>query len=274
MTDTKLEIRNLKKSFRSAGKPLTVLEDLSLTIQDEDFVTLLGPSGCGKTTTLTLVAGFQKPDAGFILLNGKQVSKPGPDRSFVFQNYALFPWMTVRENILFPMQQEKIPKDRQQERLDELLTLAHLRGQEHLYPHQISGGMKQRTALIRAMASTPQVMLMDEPLGALDLRMKRGLQKQIETLWLAERTTCVMVTHDVDEAVYLSDRILVMATGGGQIVEDRRVTLPRPRDRNRPEYIRHIDELSEILTNIELERDVAETSDVETVRSVIQTERG
>ncbi|WZL73270.1 ABC transporter ATP-binding protein SaoA [Clostridiaceae bacterium 35-E11] len=244
----KLSLMQIKKTFINDGKPHKVLENISLDVKEGEFVTLLGPSGCGKTTLLTIVAGFQKADSGQILLEGKKVTKPGPDRGFVFQNYALFPWMNVKENILFPMKQGKMPKSERENRLEALLKLAHLEGKEKLYPHQMSGGMKQRTAVIRALATKPDVLLMDEPLGALDFQMRQNLQTELENIWINDRTTVLMVTHDVDEAVYLSDRVIVMSTNKGKILMDLSVELERPRNRKSEKYNAYKEKLTEALS--------------------------
>ncbi|WP_075728113.1 ABC transporter ATP-binding protein SaoA, partial [Tissierella creatinophila] len=211
-------------------------KDISFGADKGEFISLLGPSGCGKTTLLSIIAGFQKSDSGSIIVEGKKVRKAGPDRGFVFQNYALFPWMSVKDNILFPMKQIRMPKAEREERLKFLLEISQLQGKEDLYIHQISGGMKQRTALIRALATKPGVLLMDEPLGALDFQMRQNLQNELEEIWLKDRTTVVMVTHDVDEAVYLSDRVIVMSTNKGKIMEDMKIELDRPRDRKSEGY--------------------------------------
>ena len=163
-----LSIREVSKIFQNNGRTHVVLNNISFSVEEGQFITLLGPSGCGKTTLLTIIAGFQEPTEGHVELNGVRVIRPGPDRAFVFQDYALFPWMTVKQNILYPMKQQKIPRGKQAERLQNLLSIAHLEGCENLYPNQISGGMKQRTAVIRALACDPQVLLMDEPFGAVD----------------------------------------------------------------------------------------------------------
>jgi len=229
----------------------TVLQDICIAIHGGEFVSLLGPSGCGKTTLLTIIAGFQKADGGTVRLNGQKIDRPGPDRGFVFQDFALFPWMTVKENILFPMQQKKIPKNQQQDRFRQLLDLARLTGSENLYPSQISGGMKQRTAVIRALASDPEVLLMDEPFGAVDYQMRHSLQEEFENLWQRTPKPVIMVTHDSEEAVYLSDRILVMSTAMGAIAHDLVVDLPRPRDRQSSTYLAYLKELNDILKNLQ-----------------------
>lgn len=245
-----LSVENISKSFKNNGAIKEVLKDISFDIKEGEFITLLGPSGCGKTTLLTIMAGFQSADSGSIIIDGNPAKKPGPDRGFVFQNYALFPWMTVKNNILFPMKQIKVPRPERAEKLKYLLDISHLNGHEHLYPHQISGGMKQRTALVRALATTPQVLLMDEPLGALDYQMRQDLQAELENIWLEDRTTVVMVTHDVDEAIYLSDRVIVMSTDKGRIVEDLPIEMDRPRDRNSANYSVYKNKLTKILSQM------------------------
>lgn len=242
-----LEVKNISKVFQGGGRRKIVLEDISFSVRAGEFVTLLGPSGCGKTTLLTLLAGFREPSGGEALLNGKPVGRPGPDRAFVFQDYGLFPWMTVRQNVLYPMKQQKVPRVEQERRLRELLALAHLEGHEHLFPSQISGGMKQRTAVIRALACDPQVLLMDEPLGAVDHQMRQILQEELEAIWLKDRKTVLMVTHDIDEAIVLSDRVLVMSSERGRLLEDLRITLDRPRVRRGARYHGYRDRLLEVL---------------------------
>ncbi len=242
-----LRVENISKNFKNDSGVHTVLKNLNFSVHEGQFVTLLGPSGCGKTTLLTIIAGFQAASGGSVLINGQQVTKPGPDRGFVFQNYALFPWMTVRDNILYPMKQRKVPAKDRVKRLEELLAMAQLEGKEKLFPHQLSGGMKQRVAFIRALAGRPEVLLMDEPLGAVDMQMRQSLQDDLEALWLKDKTTVVMVTHDVDEAIYLSDRVIVMSAHEGKIVEDMPVRLPRPRDRKGMEYHKHKEHLTEAL---------------------------
>lgn len=243
----RLQIKNIHKSFVSNKKIHEVLKNVSFTVNNSEFVTLLGPSGCGKTTLLTMVAGFQSADYGQILLNGERVIKPGPDRGFVFQNYALFPWMTVRDNILYPMKQQKLGKIEREKRLKHLLETAQLTGKENLYPNQLSGGMKQRTAVIRALASKPEILLMDEPLGAVDFQMRHLLQEELESLWLKDKTTVMMVTHDVDEAVYLSDRVIIFSANGGEILADIKIDMERPRRRETEKYKKHIDQLTNVL---------------------------
>lgn len=246
-----LQLKDISKSYSSNSQNKTVLQDINIYIDGGEFISLLGPSGCGKTTLLTIIAGFQHADSGTVILNGRQVEQPGPDRGFVFQDFALFPWMTIRENILFPMQQKKIPKQQQQDQLRQLIDMAQLNGSENLYPSQISGGMKQRTAVIRALASDPEVLLMDEPFGAVDYQMRHNLQEEFEALWQKNPKPVIMVTHDTEEAVYLSDRILVMSSNRGAIAHDLVVDLPRPRNRQSNTYLAYLKELTDILKNIQ-----------------------
>lgn len=246
----KVEVKGLYKSFQNNGKIMNVLDNISFEVDEGQFVCLLGPSGCGKTTTLTIIAGFQEPDFGNVIVDNNLVTKPGPDRSFVFQGYALFPWMTVKENILFPMKQAGYSKEEQEERLSYLLDISDLAGNENLYPKQLSGGMKQRTALVRALATKPKVLLMDEPLGALDIQMRQKLQAEIEDIWLKEKSTVIMVTHDVEEVVYLSDRVIVMSTEAGKIILDKKIELQRPRNRADQEYKDLVSRISKTLSTI------------------------
>ncbi len=245
-----ISVQEISKTFKGRKKgdsENVVLKDVSFDVQEGEFVSLLGPSGCGKTTTLTIIAGFQKPNGGKIVVNGKEVSKPGPDRSFMFQNYALFPWLKVGENIEYPMKKMKVPKAERKQKLKELLEIAQLTDYENYYIHEISGGMKQRVALLRAIACNPQVLLMDEPLGAVDFQMRQLLQMQLESILQQKKTTALMVTHDVDESIYLSDRVIVMSRDHGKILADVKIELPRPRDRTNPQYHAYVDQLTTIL---------------------------
>lgn len=245
-----ISVQGISKTFkgrRKGDEENVVLKDVSFDVQEGEFVSLLGPSGCGKTTTLTIIAGFQKPNSGKIVVNGKEVSKPGPDRSFMFQNYALFPWLKVGENIEYPMKKMKVPKAQRKQKLKELLEMAQLTDYENYYIHEISGGMKQRVALLRAIACDPQVLLMDEPLGAVDFQMRQLLQMQLESILQQKKTTALMVTHDVDESIYLSDRVIVMSRDHGKILADVKIELPRPRDRTNPQYHAYVDQLTNIL---------------------------
>ncbi|CEQ18325.1 ABC transporter ATP-binding protein SaoA [Paraclostridium sordellii] len=244
----KLKIEHVSKTFINNKVENKVLENINLDIKEGEFVSLLGPSGCGKTTLLTIIGGFQSCEEGQVLLNDKVVDKPGIDRAFVFQNYALFPWKTVKANVEFPMKQRKISKEEREKKLEELLEISDLKGREKMYPHQLSGGMKQRVAVIRALACSPEVLLMDEPLGAVDFQMRQNLQEELESIWIKNKITAIMVTHDVDEAVYMSDRVVVMSRDKGRIIEDLKIDLDRPRNRESNEYLEYKNRLTKQLS--------------------------
>ena len=245
-----ISVQHIKKSFsdpKNKKQRKLILNDISFDVNEGEFVCLVGPSGCGKTTTLTILAGFQTYDEGKVLVNGTPVTKPGPDRAFVFQNYALLPWLRVGENIMYPMKKQGIPKKERQEKLHELLVMAQLEDNANSYIYELSGGMKQRVALLRALACDPQILLMDEPLGAVDFQMRKLLQLQLEAILQQRRVTTLMVTHDVDESIYFSDRVIVMSRDHGRILADIRIDLPRPRDRSDPKFHMYLDQLTEIL---------------------------
>lgn len=244
----KLKIEHVSKTFINNKVENKVLENINLDIKEGEFVSLLGPSGCGKTTLLTIIGGFQSCEEGQVLLNDKVVDKPGIDRAFVFQNYALFPWKTVKANVEFPMKQRKLSKEEREKKLEELLEISDLKGREKMYPHQLSGGMKQRVAVIRALACSPEVLLMDEPLGAVDFQMRQNLQEELEGIWIKNKITAIMVTHDVDEAVYMSDRVVVMSRDKGRIIEDLKIDLDRPRNRESNEYLEYKNRLTKQLS--------------------------
>ncbi|MGF0554463.1 ABC transporter ATP-binding protein SaoA [Clostridioides difficile] len=244
----KLSVRDINKTFVNNRVHTKVLEDISMDIDDGQFVCLLGPSGCGKTTLLTIIGGFQKSERGGVFINDKRIKKPGIDRAFIFQNYALFPWKTIRGNVLFPMKKQKIPKEKREEMLEELLVMSDLKGKEKLFPHQLSGGMKQRVAMIRALACNPEVLLMDEPLGAVDFQMRQNLQEELERIWIKKKITALMVTHDVDEAVYMSDRVIVMSRDKGRIIDDINIDIPRPRIRGSQKYEEYKNKLTDTLS--------------------------
>ncbi|MEN6326444.1 MAG: ABC transporter ATP-binding protein SaoA [Syntrophomonas sp.] len=243
-----LEVKDITKTFTQKKKAAhIVLENMSFTVERGQYVSLLGPSGCGKTTLLTILGGFLHPDAGEIILSGNKVVEPGPDRGFVFQNYALFPWMTVKDNILYSLRVKKFTRKEQIDRLQELLDISHLHGSENKYPVQLSGGMQQRVAVVRALASRPEILLLDEPLGAIDFQMRELLQEELAALVEGAKTTVVMVTHDVNESVYLSDRVIVMSGNKGQIVKDVYVDLDRPRDRQSEGFKAYVAELTKLV---------------------------
>ena len=271
-----ISVQSISKQFakkRKAEEPALVLKDVSFEVGEGEFVSLLGPSGCGKTTTLTIIAGFQKSTGGKIVVNGKEVEKPSPDRAFMFQNYALFPWLKVGENIEYPMKKMKMPKAERIKKLDELLELAQLKEYKDYYVHEISGGMKQRVALLRAIACDPEVLLMDEPLGAVDFQMRQMLQIQLESILKQRETTALMVTHDVDESIYLSDRVIVMSREHGKIMADIKIDLPRPRDRTDVRYHHYVDQLTDILKSA-LNGEVYTEDDRDLIKFIQGAEKG
>lgn len=243
-----LKIDHVTKVFNEkAQEPHVVLEDMNFSVEKGQFISLLGPSGCGKTTLLTMMGGFQATTSGRILLDGEPISGPSAERGYVFQNYALFPWMNVQKNIMYSMKFSDLSKEEKEARLNELLDMAHLRGHEKKYPIQLSGGMQQRVAVARALAGRPKVLLLDEPLGAVDFQMRELMQNQLEQMVQEANITVVMVTHDVSESVFLSDRVIVLGGKKGRIMEDVTIDLPRTRDRDSEEYEHYVMHLTTLL---------------------------
>jgi len=199
------------------GRPVLALSDVSLEVRPREFLALLGPSGCGKSTLLYLVGGFLPTEAGRILVEGKSVSAPGPDRGIVFQHFALFPWKTVRSNILYGLERQGMPRVEREKRAQAFIDLVGLRGFEDSYPSQLSGGMKQRTAIARTLAFDPDILLMDEPFGALDAQTRALMQTELLNIWKRTPKTVIFVTHDVQEAIYLAERVVVMSARPGHI---------------------------------------------------------
>lgn len=241
-----LDIRGVSKRFQdSAGGEVVALAEVNLTIRPGELVSLLGPSGCGKSTLLRLLAGLDLPDSGTITLDGENVKEPHYSRGLVFQDPTLFPWRTVRENVATGWDARGIPWKESGE-IDDYIQLVGLSGFEHAYPYQLSGGMAQRAALARALVNHPKVLLLDEPLGALDAFTRMRMQDEILRIWSDRGTTMVFVTHDVDEAVYLSDRIVIMTPRPGKVVKLVEVLAGRPRRRNDPEFFRIRSEVLEM----------------------------
>jgi NitT/TauT family transport system ATP-binding protein len=200
-----------------SGRPVLALDDVSLEVRTREFVALLGPSGCGKSTLLYLIGGFLPTEKGTILIEGKPVGAPGPDRGIVFQHFALFPWKSVRANILYGLERMGLPRDEREKRAQSFIDLVGLSGFEDSYPSQLSGGMKQRTAIARTLAFDPKILLMDEPFGALDAQTRSLMQAELLGIWQRTPKTVIFVTHDVQEAVYLADRVAVMSARPGRI---------------------------------------------------------
>jgi ABC-type nitrate/sulfonate/bicarbonate transport system ATPase subunit len=228
---TKLRIAGVSRTFPGVrgGVPTRALEPIDLAIPENDFVCILGPSGCGKSTLLRIVAGLDRPSQGAVALDGRPVSGPGADRGVVFQSYTLFPWLTVLENVCFGLREKGLPKAQQREIAHAFLGKVGLTGFENHYPKQLSGGMQQRTAIARALANGPEILLLDEPFGALDNQTRALMQELLLKIWEAERKTVLFVTHDIDEAIFMGSRVLVMSARPGRIKADIAIPLPHPR---------------------------------------------
>lgn len=230
------EIENVSKKFVSDNKEIYALKDINLTIETGKFVCFVGPSGCGKTTLLRLIEGFETPTTGVIKDNGVEVVEPSKDRGFIFQDYSLFPWLNVIDNVTFGLRLAGKPKEENTKRALEYLNAVGLKDYAYQYPHELSGGMKQRVAIIRSIINKPKSILMDEPFSALDVLTKRKLQEQLVTNWTNENRTIIFVTHDVGEAIYLADEIVVFSKNPGRIKNIINVDLPRPRTRGTKEF--------------------------------------
>jgi NitT/TauT family transport system ATP-binding protein len=225
----KVELKGVSRHYQSASGLIKAITDLDLSIKDGEFLCVVGHSGCGKSTLLNLIAGFERSDAGTVLLDGRQVEKPGPDRFVIFQEPALFPWLNVRQNVALGLKLAGVPHDKLKCRVDELLQMVHLLNFAESWIHELSGGMKQRVALARALAMDPDILLMDEPFAALDAQTRDMLHEEMERIWQQTGKTIVFVTHNVREAVRLATRVILMAPKGRGIVREYPVDLPRNR---------------------------------------------
>ena len=228
-----LEVRRLSKIFFEQNDPrkpgLVALYNISLAIRKNEFVSLLGPSGCGKTTLIRIIAGLLTADRGEVLVNSQVVNSPGRDRCMVFQQFGLLPWRTVVSNVEFGLEIDGVPREERRALAEQYLDLVGLKGFENYYPHQISGGMQQRVGIARALSKKPEILLMDEPFGAVDAQTREQLQEELLKIWAQTETTVAFVTHSIDEAIYLSDRVVVMQGRPGRIKEEVIIDLPRPR---------------------------------------------
>jgi NitT/TauT family transport system ATP-binding protein len=236
----KLRIAALGKVFATRRGPVTALDGADLEIAENEFVTLVGTSGCGKSTLLSIVAGLTEPSSGVVEVDGRPVQGPGRDRGVVFQQYTLFPWLSARKNVEFALRGEELSRTEQRTRADELLTLVGLDEFADAQPRELSGGMQQRVAIARALSYRPGLLLMDEPFGALDALTRGVMQELLTDIWERHRLTVLFVTHDVEEAVFISDRVLVMTNRPGRIKDEIRVPLPRPRNHemlSAPEFL-------------------------------------
>ena len=256
-----VEVRDLSVTFSSSKHTTTVLDKINFTVEPGSFVCLLGPSGCGKSTVLNTIAGFIRPTEGSVLVDRQTVTKPGADRGFVFQQYSLLPWKTTAQNVEFGLRIKGINKAKRCELVSEYLNRVGLYKHRDSYPHQLSGGMKQRASIVRALINSPSVLLMDEPFSALDAQTRHMMQELLMEIWHEFKTTVIFVTHDIEEAVLLGARILVMGVNPGHIKEDLAIALPRPR---------HIDDT---LTPefMQISRQVLATIREETLKSMVSS---
>jgi NitT/TauT family transport system ATP-binding protein len=224
-----LEVAGLRKTFAKDGKAIHILDVERFTAREGEFITIIGPSGCGKSTLLHMMGGFIGADAGEIRVYGQQVKEPGPDRGMMFQEFALFPWKTVAGNVAWGLETQGAPRAKIDEVVAKYLEMTGLADFRNHYPAELSGGMKQRVALARVLAFDPKVLLMDEPFGALDAQTRETMQEEVTRLWERTGKTIVFVTHDIEEAVYLGDRVVVLTARPGRIREEVKIDLPRPR---------------------------------------------
>lgn len=238
-----LELKQINKQFGT----LQVLKDINITIEKGEFVAIVGPSGCGKSTALRMLAGLETPSDGEILADGQPIADPSPNRMMIFQEHALFPWSTVEANVGLGLELAKVSKAERKQRINAALSLVHLDGFNNYYPSQLSGGMRQRVAIARALIMEPDVLLMDEPYGALDAMTRLTMQNELIKLWEGTGRTMFLITHDIDEALYLADKIYVMSARPGQIIRSIVPELPRPRNRNSEPFVQHRKEIMQLL---------------------------
>lgn len=225
-----LIISNITKIFNTENGSVQALMPINLNVKEKEFIAILGSSGCGKSTLLRIIGGLEQPTSGCVMVNGEKVKEPGPDRGMVFQAYTLFPWLTVQENIEFGLKQKGIEKKQRQATAKEYIEIVGLRGFENSYSKALSGGMKQRVAIARALANDPEILLLDEPFGALDMQTRSLMQELLLDVWKKTKKTVIIVTHDIDEAIFMADRVVVMSSHPGSIKDIIEVKLPRPRN--------------------------------------------
>ena len=261
-SEPKISVRGVTKTFSSKRGEVTALKDLSLDIQDGEFLVIVGASGCGKSTLLNLLAGFDLATEGQVLLDGRPVTGITPECGMIFQQYALFPWKTVQENVEFGLKMKRMPKKERKERAARFIDLVSLNGFEKTYPHHLSGGMKQRVSIARSLANNPQVMLLDEPFAALDAMTRQVLQEQLVRIYEKHRKTIIFITHSIDEALLLSSRIVVMTARPGRIAQEITNDLPHPRNADVQLSDRYLELKRHIWSSVQAE--VMKSMEVET----------
>ena len=247
---TKLKIDNVYKEYQGRNGKTIALNGVNLDIKENEFICVVGPSGCGKSTLLNIIAGLLEPTSGTVTLDGKVIEGTGVERGVVFQQYALFPWRTVLKNVMFPLEMKKVPKDEAEAIARKYIKSVGLEGFEKSYPKELSGGMKQRVAIARAYAANPEVLLLDEPFGALDAQTRVQLQTELLETWEKEKKTCFFITHDVDEAIILAQRVIIMSARTGRIKKIVDIDIPYPRTQATKTEPRFLELKSEIWNQV------------------------
>jgi NitT/TauT family transport system ATP-binding protein len=257
MSNIKVSVRNLCKTYQAHNRnEITVFKELNLDVQPEEFICIVGPSGCGKTTFIKIIDGLIQATSGEVSIGGREVSEPGFDRAFVFQADSLYPWRTVLDNIVFGLEIKGIPRNERYSRAQELIKRVGLAGFESHYPHELSGGMRQRVNLARALAVDPEIILMDEPFAALDAQTREVMQQELLKVWSSSKKTVIFITHQIDEAVFLADRVVVFSARPATIKADIRVNIARPRNlsvKRMPEFLTYAGEVWNLIETDVLE---------------------
>ncbi|WP_366921939.1 ABC transporter ATP-binding protein [Metallumcola ferriviriculae] len=230
LTKTSLQVSGVTKTYGQDNNAVRALEEINLSVGEREFLAILGPSGCGKSTLLRIIGGLVEPSSGAVMAGGREIKEPGADRGMVFQSYTLFPWLTVEKNIEFGLKEKGVPAEQRKETAAKYIDLVGLMGFENSFPKALSGGMKQRVAIARALANDPEFLLLDEPFGALDTQTRSLMQELLMNVWEKSPKTIIFVTHDVEEAIFMADRVVVMTSRPGRVKEVINVDLPRPRD--------------------------------------------
>ena len=237
MADCNLSVTHVEKNFRLEDEYLQVLDDISLEIKEGEFISIVGASGCGKSTLIRIIAGLEKPTSGEIFLGKRKITEPSLDIGMVFQEARLLPWLSVEKNIAFGISDKSITKEERKRKVDELITLTGLTGFSKALPKQLSGGMQQRVAIARGLINTPKVLLLDEPFGALDAFTRISMQNELLNIWRSEKNTMILVTHDIDEAIFLSTKIVILSERPGRVKEIIPINLSSPRDRSSSDFL-------------------------------------